>query len=46
MYKTINNLRNFKKNKRFIRDNNGSLITADKDIVKKQGKYFEELLNL
>jgi len=35
----------FKKNKRFFRDSNGSLVTANEDMVKEWEKYFEKLLN-
>jgi len=43
---TNNNLSgDFKKDERFFRDSNGSLVTANEDIVKKWEKYFEKLLN-
>lgn len=46
MYKRVNDLRGgFKKKKRFLRDDDGSLITTSKELAKKWGDYFEKVLN-
>ncbi|CAI6370121.1 unnamed protein product [Macrosiphum euphorbiae] len=46
MYKRINYLTGgYKKKERFLKDNNGSLITTNEELAKKWGDYFDTLLN-
>jgi len=46
MYSRINSLRgNYKKKERFLRHEDGSLITTDDKIAKKWGKYIGDMLN-
>jgi hypothetical protein len=46
MYKRINGIkRDFKNKERFFKDDDGMLITAEKDIAEKWRKYFDKLLN-
>jgi len=46
MYSRVNNLRgNYKKKERFLRREDGSLITTDDEQAKKWRYYFGELLN-
>jgi hypothetical protein len=46
MYKRVNDLRGgYNKKERFLRDNDGFLITTSEELAKKWGVYFEKLLN-
>jgi len=46
MYKRINNLTGgYKKRKRFLKDNDGSLITTNEELAIKWRDYFHNLLN-
>ncbi|CAI6347758.1 unnamed protein product [Macrosiphum euphorbiae] len=46
MYKRINYLTGgYKKKERFLKDDNGSLITTNEELAKKWGDYFDTLLN-
>jgi len=46
MYKRVNDLRGgYKKKERFLRDDDGSLITTSEEPTKKWANYFEKLLN-
>jgi len=46
MYKRVNDLRGgYKKKERFLRDNDGSLITTSGELAKKRARYFEKSLN-
>jgi len=44
MYKRVN-ISGYKKIERFLRDDDGSLITTSEELAKKWGVYFEKLLN-
>lgn len=46
MYKRIINLTSgYKKRERFLKDNDGLLITMNEESIKKWGDYFDTLLN-
>ncbi|KAL4148126.1 hypothetical protein QTP88_002420 [Uroleucon formosanum] len=46
MYKRVNDLRGgYKKKEKFLRDDDGSLITTNEELAKKWARYFEKLLN-
>jgi len=46
MYKRINDLTGgYKKRERFLKDDDGSLITTNEELAKKWGDYFYNLLN-
>jgi len=42
MYKRVNSLKgNFKKKERFLKDENGKLITSEKEFAERWRKYFD-----
>jgi len=46
MYKRINDLTGgYEKRERFLKDDDGSLITTNEELVKKWEDYFDNLLN-
>lgn len=46
MYMRMNYFRGgYKKNERSLRNNDGSIITTNKNLAKKWGNYFDKLLN-
>jgi len=46
IYKRVNDLRvGYKNKERFLRDDDGSLITTSEELVKKWANYFQKLLN-
>jgi hypothetical protein len=46
MYKRVNGIKGeFKKKERFLKDDDGMLITAEKDLAENRRKYFDKLLN-
>jgi len=46
MYKRVNGIKgDFKKKERFLKDDDGMLITAEKEIAEKWRRYFDKLLN-
>ncbi|CAI6358388.1 unnamed protein product [Macrosiphum euphorbiae] len=46
MYKRVKDIKgDFKKKERFLKDDDGMLITAEKEIAEQWRKYFDKLLN-